>query len=75
MRSAYSLDIASLSIAHFIRFYYDSDKAKKLPHLCDGSPRKAQELESLGKNIIHLEIGPDFNAPHICSSIICSVVR
>jgi len=31
---------------------------------------RAQELESLGKNIIHLEIGePDFpTAPHICAA-------
>ncbi|MFZ3384605.1 MAG: aminotransferase class I/II-fold pyridoxal phosphate-dependent enzyme, partial [Candidatus Methanoperedens sp.] len=48
-----------------------SCKAKKLPpfHVMEVLER-AQELESLGKNIIHLEIGePDFpTAPHICQA-------
>ena len=48
-----------------------SEKAKKLPpfHVMEVLER-AQELESLGKNIIHLEIGePDFpTAPHICQA-------
>ena len=48
-----------------------SDKAKKLSpfHVMEVLER-AQELESLGKNIIHLEIGePDFpTAPHICQA-------
>ncbi len=48
-----------------------SGKAKKLPpfHVMEVLER-AQELESLGKNIIHLEIGePDFQtAPHICQA-------
>ena len=48
-----------------------SEKARKLPpfHVMEVLER-AQELESLGKNIIHLEIGePDFpTAPHICQA-------
>jgi len=48
-----------------------SDKVKKLPtfHVMEVLER-AQELESLGKNIINLEIGePDFpTAPHICQA-------
>ena len=48
-----------------------SGKAKKLPpfHVMEVLER-AQELESLGKNIIHLEIGePDFQtAPHVCQA-------
>jgi aspartate/methionine/tyrosine aminotransferase len=48
-----------------------SNKAKKLPpfHVMEVLER-AQELEIIGKNIIHLEIGePDFpTAPHICAA-------
>lgn len=48
-----------------------SNKANKLPpfHVMEVLER-AQKLESLGKNIIHLEIGePDFpTAPHICAA-------